>query len=339
MTATLPSTQAAPASQRLTIADFAAYERRYHLSHRFPALAGGDQFGEHMVAEGRIDEYQPWQGFQLVGSDLTVHQTYETHAGGDAPAHISIIVMLEGCAELTLGAHCHSLSAGEGVLLAFNRGLALSARHVAQRRVRAVNLTVTGQSLANDPRLAALALPCPADGPSGLWSLEVPTGLRQSLFDWLTEPPAAATSALLAEGLALQLLALGVARWPGADAPTARPPLASPRDRQLLARVRAHLAARPGEPHSLKALARLACMSPSSLRDKYRRAYGRSIFADLREYRLKLALRQLRDGHSVQQAAAQAGYRHATNFTTAFRQRYGIAPSEARQWPDNPPTE
>ncbi|WP_136069353.1 helix-turn-helix transcriptional regulator [Modicisalibacter radicis] len=329
-TTTLPP---ASAPRRLTVADFTAYERRYHLSHRFPALAGGRPPGEQTVAEGRVDEYQPWQGFQLVGSDLAVHQTYETHARNDAPGHVSIIVLLEGCAEFSLdsmrGPERYRLHAGQGLLLTYERGQTLSARHIAQRRVRAVNLTIMQRALASDPRLTALARPCPDENPGGLWPLVVPVGLSQSLDDWLTAPPDTASSALLAEGLALQMLALGVTHHRPRAAPWQPAPLGE-RDRQLLARVHAHLEAHPGEAHSLAALARLACMSPSALRDKYRRAYGRSVFEHLREYRLTLAHRQLRAGHSVQQVAAQLGYRHATNFATAFRQRYGIAPSELR---------
>lgn len=71
-------------------------------------------------------------------------------------------------------------------------------------------------------------------------------------------------------------------------------------------------------------------MSPSTLREKFRLAYGQSVFDYLRECRLALAHSQLREGLSVQQVAAQVGYRHATNFSTAFRQRYGIAPREVR---------
>ncbi len=41
-----------------------------------------------------------------------------------------------------------------------------------------------------------------------------------------------------------------------------------------------------------------------------------------------VAREQLAQGCSVQQAAHFVGYRHATNFATAFRERYGIAPSE-----------
>ncbi|MDL4863984.1 helix-turn-helix domain-containing protein, partial [Halomonas elongata] len=51
------------------------------------------------------------------------------------------------------------------------------------------------------------------------------------------------------------------------------------------------------------------------------------VFDDLREYRLSLARDYLTRGFSVQQAAHFCGYRHASNFATAFRRHYGVAPS------------
>jgi len=111
---------------------------------------------------------------------------------------------------------------------------------------------------------------------------------------------------------------------PGAPAESA----VSERDRLLLERVRERLHNAPGEEHTLDDLARLACMSPSTLRAKFQATYQRSVFNWLRERRLEVAREQLAQGCSVQQAAHFVGYRHATNFATAFRERYGIAPSE-----------
>ena len=83
----------------------------------------------------------------------------------------------------------------------------------------------------------------------------------------------------------------------------------------------------PGEDHTLEALAKLACMSPSTLRAKFQAAYRQSVFSWLRERRLEVARQHLAQGWSVQQAAHFVGYRHATNFATAFRERYGVAPA------------
>lgn len=224
-TSSLPIATHAP-TQRLTVADFTAYEHRYHLTHHFPSLPGGQCVpAGHMVAEGRIDERQPWQGLQLVGSDLIVHQTYETHARRDAPAHVSIIVLLEGCAELALGDHQHTLRAGDGLLLAYDRRCSLKARHVADQRVRAVNLTVVTSSLGNDPRLTAHLAPLLEHTPGGLWPVAVPAGLRQSLADWLAATPVDSLAPLMAEGLALQLMAHGLAHWKAEPPPSPHRPI------------------------------------------------------------------------------------------------------------------
>ncbi|SFH81855.1 helix-turn-helix transcriptional regulator [Modicisalibacter xianhensis] len=327
-----PSQSAAPlAARRLTVADFTTYEHRYHLTHRFPSLPKRHcPQGGCMVAEGHIGECQPWRDLQLVGSDLNVYHTYETHAREDAPGHVSIIVILEGCAELRLGdRHC-SLTPGNGVLLAYAGAQRLSARHIAGQRVRAVNLTVLEQALEQDQRLVSLSPLLQAK--DGLWSLAIPNGLCQSLAEWLASQAQGAAALLQAEGLALQLLSLALATQDTTRPPPpsrhAESPIASPRHRRLLERVRHYLDAQPGDAHTLRSLAEMACMSPSSLREKFRQTYGQPIFDYLRERRLALAYQLLREGESVQQVATQVGYRHATNFATAFRQRYGVAPRD-----------
>lgn len=100
------------------------------------------------------------------------------------------------------------------------------------------------------------------------------------------------------------------------------------RDFRLLERVRQRIAQAPGEAYRLQDLASLACMSQSTLRAKFHAAYDCSVFAWLRECRLALAREQLSRGWTVQQAAHAVGYRHATNFATAFRRRYGVPPSQ-----------
>jgi AraC-like DNA-binding protein len=326
MPACLRSTpHALPSRQPLTAADLKAYERRYNLRHRFYLPADRRSDHEQAVVAGRVDERQPEQGFQIVGSDLAIYHTYEAHARRDAPAHLSVIVVLEGCAELELGAEHRAVTAGDGLLLAHDGRQPLCARHVAQPRVRAVNVTVTASAAAQDPRLASLR-PLIERAPA-LAAVRLPAGLRQSLASWLQDAPDGA-DALLAEGQALQLLAQGAAQHPARVGPSVDP--LSPRDRQLLGRVRAHLEDHPAEAHSLSALADLACMSPSSLREKFRLAHGRSVFDHLREVRLARAHRYLAEGHSVQQAASRVGYRHPTNFATAFRKRFGVAPSAVR---------
>ena len=67
---------------------------------------------------------------------------------------------------------------------------------------------------------------------------------------------------------------------------------------------------------------------------KFQAAYRQSVFSWLRERRLEVARQHLAQGWSVQQAAHFVGYRHATNFATAFRERYGVAPANWNQRAD-----
>ena len=87
----------------------------------------------------------------------------------------------------------------------------------------------------------------------------------------------------------------------------------------------------PEREYTLAQLAAQAAMSPSSLRSKFRQAYGCTVFDYLRDCRLEQARRYLLEGHSVQQAAWMSGYQHASNFSTAFRRRYGLSPGDVRQ--------
>lgn len=312
----------APA-QRLTMADFGAFERRYRLYHHFPSLTRADAVST-TVAEGWVDECRPDTGISLVGSRLTIHHTYETHALADAPAHVSIIVMLEGQAELMHGEKRLTLSPREGVMLVNDRRCPLSARHMGGQRLRAINLTLLDDARTTQNRLAAPLAELLTSSPDGAWRLEPPEGLLSSLEQWLNAAGKGGSHTLLGEGLGLQLMAHGLAARENAPAEQTR--RLGVRDRHHLARVRACLHDHPDASHDLDSLAQLACMSPSVLRDKFRQAYGQPVFEYLRQRRLEMAHDLLREGYSVQYVATRVGYRHASNFATAFKQRYGVSP-------------
>ncbi|WP_251978757.1 helix-turn-helix transcriptional regulator [Salinicola avicenniae] len=308
----------------LGIDDFTRFEHRYHLAHHFPERDRNPASMQQLVVEGRITEGQPLPGCHFVSSDLDIHQTYETHALDSAPPHLSIIVLLEGQAELKLGEHQCQLGAGQGALIAYAHRQRLSARHAARQRIRAVNITLMAEALGSDARLAPFRALMARR--SECRRLSLTPGLMRSLDEWVETAHGSIGDSLMMEGLALQALSQAT-----------RQPVTAPhaistrsRDHEFLERVRHHLEVTPEMPHTLAELAKLACMSQSALRDKYRRHYGRSIFDHLREYRLQLALRLLQEGYKVQEVAFRVGYRHPTNFATAFRQHHGISPSAIR---------
>lgn len=87
----------------------------------------------------------------------------------------------------------------------------------------------------------------------------------------------------------------------------------------------------PARPHSLDTLARAAGMSRSSFAEHFTRTFGRPAMDFLRELRLREAARLLRRGDlAVKDVAAQVGFASRSNFSRAFRTRYGVDPAGYR---------
>lgn len=90
--------------------------------------------------------------------------------------------------------------------------------------------------------------------------------------------------------------------------------------------VEAHL------PHDLpiKQIAETAGVGVATLRRLFKEAYGYTISEYIRLRRLDIARAVLEEGGSVAEAAASAQYTSQANFSTAFRRRFGLTPSQAR---------
>ncbi|MBN8414073.1 helix-turn-helix transcriptional regulator [Halomonas cupida] len=73
-------------------------------------------------------------------------------------------------------------------------------------------------------------------------------------------------------------------------------------------------------------------MSLRQLQRRYHREYGLPLSAGLRQQHLLRARAALQDENvSVDTAASIAGYRHAANFATAFKQHFGEGPAQCRR--------
>mgnify|MGYP001797142788 CR=1 FL=1 len=130
---------------------------------------------------------------------------------------------------------------------------------------------------------------------------------------------------LLAESQALELLAHILLQCDGNSRREQND--VSDRDRLALMRVRGAIHAHPSYPFTLQGLASEACMSISSLKAKFPRVFGETVFSYIRGVRLDHARdRIVEDGWAVSQAAHFVGYRHHGNFTKAFHRRFGIRP-------------
>lgn len=133
---------------------------------------------------------------------------------------------------------------------------------------------------------------------------------------------------LLAESCALELLAVGLGYVGKLDSLVTCP--MRPQDVTKMLRVRDKIVSELDRHHRLSELAQFSGMSVTSLKCKFQAVVGQSVFAFLRDQRLDRARQGIeREGWTVGQAAYYVGYRHATNFATAFRRRFGVSPTAA----------
>jgi AraC-like DNA-binding protein len=141
---------------------------------------------------------------------------------------------------------------------------------------------------------------------------------------------AAADPALAVEEEALALLADVARAGHRAHGVAARPARAGTARarRDLVERTKETLAARPGAPRSLGALAREVHSSPFHLTRVFREVAGVPVHQYLLRLRLATALERLDDGaRNLSALALDLGFSSHSHFTTAFRRLYGVVPS------------
>ena len=159
-------------------------------------------------------------------------------------------------------------------------------------------------------------------------------GDRADLSALTGNPLVSALDRLRAESAALGLLADWLASdRPGSGAaPEPAAGLLAREDRRAVARVADRLLADMAEPPSLDELATLAGMSHVRLNRCFRKAYGATVFAWLRDRRLDQARRALERGEaSVTEIAFLCGFSSSSHFAAAFRARHGTSPAAFRR--------
>lgn len=129
------------------------------------------------------------------------------------------------------------------------------------------------------------------------------------------------------EGMAIQLLATYLDHLTGDAARDGSE--FSRQEERLVHEARERLLADLRTPPSASDLAREAGMSPRRLDRAFREFFGASIFRTLADARLDHAQELLTGGGlSIKEIAWRVGYSHPTSFTHAFRERFGIPPTE-----------
>ncbi len=101
---------------------------------------------------------------------------------------------------------------------------------------------------------------------------------------------------------------------------------------------------RPAAPHTLEGLAEAAGMSRAAFAERFRKSFGRSPMAFLRELRLCRAARLLAEtALPVKSVAGRVGFASRSHFSRAFKARFGTDPAgyraaARRDTQDGPPS-
>jgi len=305
-----------------SVADFKVFGERYGIDYRFPLL--NDACASSPVLHGDVEEMVLPSGIALTHSDVQVLQPYETTSRHSSPLYV--LVVLEGCVTLTLSGEVWTVRPGMAFSARLSEQQAMSARHDANIALKTLSFGVYPGDTRRENLLTTLLEQWERlNAPTFVW--QVPEFVLAGIQHARQRERSSLSRQLLLEGVMYQLLghALHLREQQGTALPQ---PTGGEQAR--LEQIRRLLEQAPEQEYSLAQLAIQAAMSPSSLRSKFRQAYGCTVFDYLRDCRLALARRYLLEGHSVQQAAWMSGYQHATNFATAFRRRYGICPGAVR---------
>ena len=148
-----------------------------------------------------------------------------------------------------------------------------------------------------------------------------------ALVERLMSPPTEGSlcERLLGESAAVEILAQSLSGIRQAEQePTAT---LSSLEILRLRRAETFVTAAPSDQLTVEAIAREAGVSVSGLQRLFRAAYGESVVGHVRRRRLEAARERLQRGErTIQQAAMEAGYTSAANFSTAFKRQFGFSP-------------
>ena len=315
---------------RQSVGDFRYIARRWGYDFEVSSIADdaadhNEQRGEAQpIVEGVVTAVELPCGVKFCANDLVVSRDNERAA--IIPRSLNIILELDaGPGLYRMGAAECSLSSGCAAVVTAAQSAKLAGHFRQGDRSRSLVLQVCPYRIQDEDLMEQVHRSI-AD--TGIRLLPVNSRLRSLTNEIFAACHAGPVARLLAESCALELLArcLAVKVPPN----TASDIGVHARDIVRIERVRDTLISELARDHRLCDLARLAGMSVSSLKVKFRLVVGQSVFEFLRDQRLERARSGLKDeGWTVKQAAYFVGYAHPNNFATAYRRKFGSSPRQA----------
>lgn len=144
----------------------------------------------------------------------------------------------------------------------------------------------------------------------------------------LTAPFRSATRRMYLEGKSMELIALMLEHFVFPPQKPGAPASLNQADIERIRAAHEHLLANMQNPPSLLGLARYVGLNDFKLKKGFRQMFGNSVFGCLHEHRMDQARRLLRDSDkSIKEISYAVGYKNAHSFSDAFKQYYGVRPS------------
>lgn len=101
---------------------------------------------------------------------------------------------------------------------------------------------------------------------------------------------------------------------------------------EIIRRVHAYLVEHLAQRITIDELARIFLMNTTTLKREFKRVYGMSIAAHMKQHRMEQAAILLKGGQTdIASVARAVGYESQSRFTAAFKEAYGCLPTEFRQ--------
>lgn len=100
---------------------------------------------------------------------------------------------------------------------------------------------------------------------------------------------------------------------------------------EIIHRVHDYLIDHIGERITIEQLSRLFLINPTTLKTVFKTEYGMSVAAHIKQHRMTAAAEMLtRTDRSISEIAESVGYESQSRFSAAFRERFGVLPTEYR---------
>lgn len=140
------------------------------------------------------------------------------------------------------------------------------------------------------------------------------------------------TRKIYLESKILELIALGIDSLENRPADIKLTDYEKKRILETAQIIREHIAS----PYTISALAKIAGLNETKLKQGFKLLMGTTIFGYLQEIRMEQAKKYLLDTDlSIQEISHMSGYMNLSNFSAAFKKTFGFSPSSLRKNPED----